>query len=102
MERGGNKKEHTTEGPEELQTDTSLLIYTVYVCVCVFRQLSICFFLVWLIKGFGLSISLHVCSKEFLSPSIYVVAPRRCGCCSQLVKWATSPEARATHEDRAS
>lgn len=31
---GEIKKEHTTEGPEELQTDTSLLIYTVYVCVC--------------------------------------------------------------------
>lgn len=68
--RAGEKERDA--GPEELQTDTRLLMvctqFQVQRRACVrfyvFRKLSTCFFFVWLIKAFGLSIRLDVCSRE--------------------------------------
>lgn len=61
MEREGERD----TGPEELQTDTSLLIACAQCQIQqhVFRKPSMCFFLVRLIKAFGLSIGVDVCKR---------------------------------------
>lgn len=101
--RGGERKKRRSGilVLEVRQTDTSLLM-VVCVCsvsvLCVFRKQGMCFFLVWLIKAFGLSIRLD--GAEFLSPSICIVGPLRPSCCSQSVKRVTLPEANTTHKTR--